>query len=340
MSENIFTSSIFPKLPASPELPDFLSSATGPVTVRMTNDYLFRALLQSSNKTLKGLIGSLLHLHPDEILSAEITNPILLGSAVDEKDFILDVKILLNNSIILNLELQVINQHNWPERSLLYLCRAFNNLNSGEDYQQVRPAIHIGLLDFTLFKNYPEFYATYMMLNVKNFMIYSDKLRLSVVDLTHIDLATKEDKQYRIDQWAALFKATTWEEIKMIAQQNDDILAAGNAVYRLTQEERIRQICEAREDYYRCQRGMQRFMEEQVATVKRQEAILKEQEVALKEQEVALKEQAAALKEQAAALKEQANALNEKDSALTEKDSLIATLLAEKEQLEKKLTGN
>ena len=126
----------------------------------------------------------------------------------------------------------------------------------------------------------------------------------------------------------------------MIAQQNDDILAAGNAVYRLTQEERIRQICEAREDYYRCQRGMQRFMEEQVATVKRQEAILKEQEVALKEQEVALKEQAAALKEQANALKEQANALNEKDSALTEKDSLIATLLAEKEQLEKKLTGN
>ena len=208
MYENIFTSSIFTNLPASPELPDFLSSATGPVTVRMTNDYLFRALLQSSNKTLKGLIGSLLHLHPDEILSAEITNPILLGSAVDEKDFILDVKILLNNSIILNLELQVINQHNWPERSLLYLCRAFNNLNSGEDYQQVRPAIHIGLLDFTLFKNYPEFYATYMMLNVKNFMIYSDKLRLSVVDLTHIDLATKEDKQYRIDQWAALFKAT------------------------------------------------------------------------------------------------------------------------------------
>ena len=47
-------------------------------------------------------------------------------------------------------------------------------------------------------------------------MLYSDKLRLSVVDLTKIDMATKEDKAYHIDYWASLFKATTWEEIKML----------------------------------------------------------------------------------------------------------------------------
>lgn len=64
-------------------------------------------------------------------------------------------------------------------------------------------------------------------------------LRLSVVDLTYIKLATEEDKHYRIYQWAVLFKAATWEEIKMIAQQNEFIQEAGNAIYRLTQEERI-----------------------------------------------------------------------------------------------------
>ena len=137
-------------------------------------------------------------------------------------------------------------------------------------------------------------------------MIYSDKLRLSVVDLTHIDLATEEDKQYHIDQWAALFKAATWEEIKMIAQQNDYLQEASKAYYRLTQEERIRQICEAREDYYRCQRGMQRIMDEQAA---------------------ALKEQANALAEKDAII---ASLLAEKDAALAEKDAIIATLLAKK----------
>ena len=55
----------------------------------------------------------------------------------------------------------------WPERSLSYLCRAFNNLNPGEDYHKVKPVIQIGLLDFTLFPEHPEFYATYRFLNKK-----------------------------------------------------------------------------------------------------------------------------------------------------------------------------
>ena len=147
--------------------PDFLSSATGPITIRLTNDYLFRALLQHSNKALIGLICALLHLKPEQIQSAVITNPIELGSAIDEKTFILDVKVILNNSIIINLEMQVINEYNWPERSLSYLCRAFNNLNPGEDYHKVKPVVQIGLLDFTLFPEYPEFYATYQFLNIK-----------------------------------------------------------------------------------------------------------------------------------------------------------------------------
>ena len=33
---------------------DSLHAATGPIAIRMTNDYLFRAMLQYSNKALKG----------------------------------------------------------------------------------------------------------------------------------------------------------------------------------------------------------------------------------------------------------------------------------------------
>ena len=43
-------------------------------------------------------------------------------------------------------------------------------------------------------------------------MLYSDKFTLSVVNLKHIELATEEDKAYRNDYWAALFKAKTWED--------------------------------------------------------------------------------------------------------------------------------
>lgn len=153
-----------------------LDQATGPVLIPLTNDYLFRALLQKNEHVLKGLICSLLHLRPDEVVSVKITNPIVLGETIDNKDFILDIRCLLNDNTIINLEMQVVNQYNWPERSLSYLCRAFDNLESGQNYSLVKSAVQIGILDFTLFPDAPEFYATYMMANVKNHKIYSSKL--------------------------------------------------------------------------------------------------------------------------------------------------------------------
>ena len=50
----------------------------------MTNDYMFRALFQKNNRALKGLLSSLLHMQPDEILSVEITNPIVIGEAIQD----------------------------------------------------------------------------------------------------------------------------------------------------------------------------------------------------------------------------------------------------------------
>lgn len=89
-----------------------LDTVTGPVAVRITNDYLFHAPLQSNDKVLNSLIRSLLHLTPEEITAAEIANCIELGAAIDEKEFILGIKVHMNSNITINLEMQVINQHN------------------------------------------------------------------------------------------------------------------------------------------------------------------------------------------------------------------------------------
>lgn len=256
---------------------------SGPLIIPMTNDYLFRALLQHNNAVLKGLICSLLHLLPEKVYSVEITNPIVLGTAINDKTFILDIRISMNDNDVINLELQVINQHNWVERSLSYLCRAFDSLLIGDSYLEVKPVTQIGLLNFTLFPEHPEFYATYQLLNVKDYSLYSDKLRLSVLDLTRIDLATEEDRSCQLDCWARFFKATTWEELHMLAQNNETIGEAASTVYKLTQEERIRMECEAREDYYRTQRDMQLIMKRSTDKL---EKLTAENEVLTNENEV------------------------------------------------------
>ncbi len=75
-----------------------LKDAHGPVLFNMTNDYLFRAVLQTNHNVLKGLVCSLLHLNEADIKSLKILNPIELGKQIDKKEFHLDVKLDLNNN--------------------------------------------------------------------------------------------------------------------------------------------------------------------------------------------------------------------------------------------------
>lgn len=231
--------------------------ATGEVPYNMTNDYMFRAVLQENNYVLKGLIGALLHLNPETITSAEITNPIILGEAVSSKEIRLDINVMLNNSRIINLEMQVANMSNWRNRSVLYLCRIFDKLNHGEKYKDLKPVIHIGFLDHTLSGMIPEFYATYKFANIKNHQVYSDNLTLAVVNLNKTELATDEDKEYEIDKWAKLFKAKTWEAVKMLAKENNYINEASRTMYKMCADAMVRVQCLDREEFRVNYEGME-----------------------------------------------------------------------------------
>lgn len=96
-------------------------------------------------------------------------------------------------------------------------------------------------------KHAPEYYAMYQLINKKNFFIYSDKFSIGVIDLTQIELATEEDCRYGVNLWARVFTATTWEEIEMLAQNNEYLQEAVSGVRQLTAEEKIRQRCQDRE---------------------------------------------------------------------------------------------
>ncbi len=330
---------------------DFLIHAAGKVSYRLTNDYLFHAVLQKNNRVLRALLCSLLRLKQEDILSVLITNPIEFGESVESKNFLLDIRILMNDNTLVNLEMQVANEGNWPERSLSYLCRSFDNLNAGMHYAELKPAIHISILDFILFPDIPEFYSSYFLMNKENHTVYSDKLCLSVLNLPQIHLATEIDKAYHLDYWAALFRATTWEEIKMIASENDMIQEAAETMYRLSQNEKVRLQCEARERYYRDQKTRQYQMEKMKEIEKKMGSMEMELEAAEGKLEAAEgkleaaegKLEAAEEKLEAAEekletavmnLQQQEGTIREKDIQLAKKQAEIDRLRAELERQE------
>lgn len=79
-----------------------------------------------------------------------------------------------------------------------------------------------------------------------------------MVDLTQIDNATEDDKSSKIDYWARLFKAKTWEELQMLAQNDEYLQEAATSIRIANEAEIVREQCRAREDALRRERTLER----------------------------------------------------------------------------------
>jgi len=305
-----------------------LQDATGTLEYRLTNDCMFHVVFQKNPKALLGLCASLLHMHPEEIRSVEVLNPLEFKKMPTDKAFVLDLKVMLNDDRILNFEVQVIDEKDWPERSLTYACRTFDQLQKGETYLDVKPVRQIGFLDYDLKDFTPEFYATYQLLNVKNHEIYSSKFALSVVNLNQIELATEEDRKYGIDHWARLFKATTWEAIKKMAQENEYISSAAETMFESSQDASMRIFMEGVEEANRIRRTQEKRMEEAAATIAKNEALIAENEATIARKEALIAENEATIARKEALIAEKEAAIVEKDEVIAKKDEEIARLKA------------
>ena len=178
----------------------------------MRNDYMFHAVLQKNEEVLRNLLATLLEINEAEIESCHIENPIELGKEIEGKECILDVKLTLNNDKVINIE----------------------------------------LLDFTLFENHPKFMAQYQILDVEDGYLYSDKLCIKVLDLTQLEKAKQEpETNKKLLKWASIFKAETLEELEQLASGEEVFENMVVTMKKLSEDEKIRMQCEAREDYER-----------------------------------------------------------------------------------------
>ncbi len=82
-----------------------------------------------------------------------------------------------------------------------------------------------------------------------------------MVDLSRIDLATEEDRKYHIHEWAMLFKARTWGEMKMLAARDEYLQEASETIFRMSADDLVRKRCLDREEYYQDLRSYERKIE-------------------------------------------------------------------------------
>ena len=258
-------------VPPMPEILAQLSELHGKLPYKLTNDYLFRAVFQTNKKVLKELLAAVLHLDSAEIRELDILNPILLGEAMNEKTCILDLFLLMNDHTRINIEMQVASTDYYMDRVLLYACRAYDNLERGENYQELKPVIHISLLADTPRTGEKKFYSENRVCDIRDGKIFSRNLGIIIVQLKENENADMPEIESGLDKWARLFLADTWEELQEMIKESEWMAETVYTLRNLTEDEKIRLECEARDRYEHdraslygsgVREGMRRGMEE------------------------------------------------------------------------------
>ena len=307
-------------------------------------DWCFKELMRNPN-TRRGFIAELLKLSPDQIGNTTILENELSKRSEEEKKGVLDVHVLLENGTQLDIEMQVVYMHYWDDRSLFYLCKMFSSqLHKGEDYDQLQKCVHVGVLNFTYYKNDDICYRKARIYDEETGSLYSDKLEIQVLELPKIP------KEYHhpdgIIAWMKFFRGGKKEDLKEMSKGNSYLEEAYEDLMEMSQDEEKRRAYEARERAIRDQLSLQRqaertFQQLTDAQEKLEEAARKiveaERKVVEAEQKAAVAEQKAVEAEQKAAVAEQKTAVAEQKTAEAEQKTAEAerkTVEAEQKTIE------
>ena len=211
------------------------------ITVKLTNNYAFQKIFKNT-KIVKGFLMALLDLKEYEIKKIEITDPFTLGENDEEKEGILDIKLILNQNRKINIEMQNTYQEDWAERSLFYNCRMFTEgLKKGESYYELPPCIHVGILDFNYLKS-PGFYHRILLQDDKTGELYSSKFQFHVIELSKIRSTKGKARKQELYRWAKLISASTWEEVREESEGNHYMEKVRDEMIKMSRDESERYL--------------------------------------------------------------------------------------------------
>jgi len=193
-------------------------------------DTLFKMLFVKYPELLKWLVAALLGIEYGSIEQFNITNPDITPEELGKKFCRLDINMTVNGQIV-DIEIQVANDGNYPDRSLFYWAREFSTgINEGDDYGLLPRTIIISILGFNQFPDPQKFHSEYQCIEVTTHEPLTDKMSLHFYELKKLPPLDKADSGR--DLWLKLFRAETEEELTKIDEMGVPIMSEAIVAYR------------------------------------------------------------------------------------------------------------
>jgi len=232
---------------------------------KLTNDLLFKMLFVKYPDLLKRLVAELIGIKYDDIEHFNITNPEMPPETLGDKFCRLDINMIVDGQRI-DLEIQVENEGNYPERSLFIWAKEFSTaIKEGDNFSELPKTIIISILGFNQFKDSTEFHSEFGALEVKRHTPLSDKLCLHFFELKKLPPLTNTDSGKEL--WLSLFNAKTEEDLTKIEAMEVPVMSTALQAYRHVAasdefKERERMRSKARHDEAQALRNAQRQRDE------------------------------------------------------------------------------
>jgi predicted transposase/invertase (TIGR01784 family) len=281
-------------------------------------DCVFKAILGAENNI--NLLIHFLNAVLDQDLAApidsvEILNPYNEKEVLDGKLSIVDVKARDSQGTFYQIEIQLSNYAHLTERILYTWADIYSNqLQSGEQYHQLRPTYSIWLLAHNLIKGDNDYIHTFKIRDNKGRCL-NQHCGIWLLELGKFNAQQIETEQQR---WLRFFKDGDHLNDEGLPNwmTTDEMRQAMSTLRQFSEKERDYWAYQARQDFLRQQGTMEYELDE---------AQKREQE-ALTQKQAALAEKQTALAEKQSALAEKQSALAEKQAALAELERLKALL--------------
>lgn len=208
-------------------------------------DTLFKMLFVKHQDLLEKLVAALLGIPLDSIEECTVRNEGMPPEILGDKFCRLDINMIVNGQRV-DLEVQVSNEGDYPERVMLYWAREFSTaLPAGQSYSLLPRTMIVSIIDFNLF-DCMEFHSFFQPLEVTRHTLLSNKMGFHFFELKKLPDDVSEKDALLL--WLSLFRAETEEDLEKIKKMGVPTMEqAINAYYSITASSEFREVERLRE---------------------------------------------------------------------------------------------
>ena len=223
-------------------------------------DVIFKMIFGDERNTeiIIAFIAALLDLPKENINKISILNAEVPEEEYDLKFSRLDLRMDINNSgenEIVNIEIQILSEPNYQDRSLLYWSKNFNTqLKTGEPYSKLKRTVCLNIINFDLFKS-DIYHSAFTLMEKERHEILTDKIEIHFFELKKLKKFLNEQgenhKTSPMENWLSFVNVETEDDIMLLEKnlhEEDQVL--NNAIVvlkRISSDEKAKQIAELRE---------------------------------------------------------------------------------------------